>query len=51
MEAKVSSISKGRRISRAARVARANNWAIELVSPELQAQCKGYKDGKKIVNL
>lgn len=50
MEAKTTNISTGRRISRTARVARANKWVIELVSPELQAQCKSYKDGKKIIN-
>ncbi len=50
MEAKTSTIITGRRISRTARVARANKWVIELVSPELQAQCKSYKNGEKIVN-
>lgn len=50
MEAKVTNVSSKRRISRTLRVARANKWMIELVSPELQAQCKSYKDGKKVVN-
>lgn len=48
MEAKTSALTMGRRISRAGRVARANKWAIELVSPELQAQCKSYRNGQKI---
>ena len=50
MEAKMVSYPTERRISRAARVARANKWVIELTSPELQAQCKSYKDGRKIIN-
>lgn len=48
MEAKTT--IAGRRISRTARVARANKWVIELVSPELQAQCKSYRNGQKIIN-
>ncbi len=51
MEAKKTTIPTSRRISRTGRVARANKWVIELVSPELQAQCKSYKDGEKVVNL
>ena len=50
MEAKTTNISTGRRISRTAQYARTHKWMIELVSPELQAQCKSYKDGKKIIN-
>lgn len=50
MEAKTTNISSGRRMSRAGRVARANKWVIELVSPELQAQCKSYRNGQKIIN-
>ena len=36
-------------ISRTGRVARENKWVIEVLDPELQAQCKSYKDGKKII--
>lgn len=50
MEAKTTNISSGKRISKTARVARANKWVIELVSPELQAQCKSYKNGQKVIN-
>ena len=50
MEAKTTNISTGRRMSRTGRVARANKWVIELVSPELQAQCKSYRNGQKIMN-
>ena len=51
MEAKTKNIPTSRRISKAGRVARANKWVIELVSPELQAQCKSYRNGQKIINL
>ena len=43
-------IPKTRRLSKTWRTAVANKWMIELVDPELQAQCKSYKDGKKIIN-
>ena len=36
-------------ISRTVMWARAHKWSIELLDPELQAQCKSYKDGKKII--
>ena len=39
-----------KRISKTGMYARTHKWMIELVSPELQAQCKSYKDGKKVVN-
>lgn len=38
-----------KRISRTGRVARENKWVIEVLDPELQAQCKSYKDGQKII--
>ncbi len=38
-----------RRLSRTALWARSHKWMIEVVDPELQAQCKSYKDGKKII--
>jgi hypothetical protein len=50
MEAKTKIISTRRRLSKTWRTAVANKWMIELVDPELQAQCKSYKDGKKIIN-
>ena len=39
-----------RRISKTVEWARTHKWMIELVDPELQAQCKSYKDGKKVKN-
>ena len=36
-------------ISKTAQWARAHKWCIEVLDPELQAQCKSYKDGKKII--
>ena len=39
-----------RRISKTGRWARAHKWVIEVVDPELQAQCKSYKDGQKIIS-
>ena len=50
MEARSTNIGKRRRVSRAGMYARTHKWMIELASPELQAQCKSYKDGKKVVN-
>ncbi len=50
MEAKNSSLTTRRRISRTGMYARTHKWMIELASPELQAQCKSYKDGKKVAN-
>jgi hypothetical protein len=50
MEAKTKIVSTRRRLSKTWRTAIANKWMIELVDPELQAQCKSYKDGKKIIN-
>lgn len=38
-----------KRISKTAQWARAHKWCIEVIDPELQAQCKSYKDGQKIV--
>ncbi len=38
-----------KQISRTGRVARENKWVIEVLDPELQAQCKSYKDGQKII--
>lgn len=51
MEAKTTKVTTRRRLSKTWRTAVANKWMIELVDPELQAQCKSYKDGKKIINL
>ena len=49
MEATLTTITRRKRISRTARWARAHKWCIEVLDPELQAQCKSYKDGKKII--
>ncbi len=38
-----------KRISRTVQWARTHKWSIEVLDPELQAQCKSYKDGKKII--
>ena len=38
-----------RRISKTARWARTHKWVIEVVDPELQKQCKAYKDGQRII--
>ena len=38
-----------RRISKTGRTARANKWVIEVLDPELQRQCKSYKDGQRII--
>lgn len=51
MEAITMNIStRSRRISRTVQWARSHKWMIELADPGLQAQCKSYKDGKKIIN-
>lgn len=51
MEAKTTTTTAPKkRISRTARWARAHKWCIEILDPELQAQCKSYKDGKKIMS-
>ena len=50
MEAKTTDVTTRRRLSKTWRTDVANKWMIELVDPELQAQCKSYKDGKKIIN-
>jgi len=49
MEAKTMTKRPKRLISRTGRVARENKWVIEVLDPELQAQCKSYKDGEKII--
>ncbi|MBP5503041.1 MAG: hypothetical protein J6Y24_09670 [Bacteroidales bacterium] len=36
-------------ISKTVQWARAHKWCIEILDPELQAQCKSYKNGKKII--
>lgn len=38
-----------KRISRTMEWALSHKWMIEVLDPELQAQCKSYKDGKKII--
>ena len=38
-----------KRLSRTIEWARTHKWMIEVVDPELQKQCKSYKDGKKII--
>jgi len=38
-----------KRVSRTIEWARTHKWMIEVVDPELQKQCKSYKDGKKII--
>ncbi len=51
MEAKTpTTTAPKKRISRTVRWARAHKWCIEILDPELQAQCKSYKDGKKIMS-
>jgi hypothetical protein len=51
MEAKTTTTTAPKkRISRTVRWARAHKWCIEILDPELQAQCKSYKDGKKIMS-
>ena len=51
MEATISPVrSRGKRISKAGQWARAHKWVIEVLDPDLQEQCKSYKDGKKILN-
>ena len=37
-------------ISKTAQWARAHKWCIEVIDPELQAQCKSYKNGQKIIS-
>lgn len=37
-------------ISKTAQWARAHKWCIEIIDPELQAQCKSYKNGQKIIS-
>lgn len=50
MEARTTNVAPRRRFSKTWRTAMANKWVIELASPELQAQCKSYRNGKKITN-
>jgi len=38
-----------KRISKTGQWARTHKWVIEVLDPELQAQCKSYKDGKRII--
>ena len=38
-----------KRLSRTMQYALTHKWMIEVVDPELQKQCKSYKDGKKII--
>ena len=42
--------SPKRKISRTMQWALSHKWVIEVVDPELQAQCKSYKDGQKIIS-
>jgi len=49
MEATRTTYVPEKRISKTGRWARTHKWVIEVVDPELQAQCKSYKDGKKII--
>jgi hypothetical protein len=49
MEATTTFRTPKRKISRTGQWARAHKWVIEVVDPELQAQCKSYKDGQKII--
>ena len=39
-----------KKMSRTMQYALTHKWMIELVSPELQAQCKSYKNGEKVLN-
>ncbi|MBP3227154.1 MAG: hypothetical protein J6M53_00020 [Bacteroidaceae bacterium] len=50
MEPTTATRTPRRRLSKTIRTAMAHKWMIELVDPELQAQCKSYRDGKKIIN-
>ena len=38
-----------KRISRTMEWALSHKWVIEVVDPELQKQCKAYKDGQRII--
>ena len=38
-----------KRISKTVQWAKTHKWVIEVLDPELQKQCKSYKDGKKII--
>ncbi len=38
-----------KQISRTVQWARTHKWMIEVLDPELQKQCKSYKDGQKII--
>ena len=49
MDTLSNSAAPKKRISRTMEWALSHKWMIEVVDPELQAQCKSYKDGKKII--
>ena len=50
MEARTrTTTARKRRVSRTVQWARNHKWVIEVVDPELQAQCKSYKDGQRII--
>jgi len=51
MEATITSAAPKKRISKTGQWARAHKWVIEILDPELQAQSKSYKNGKRAVNL
>jgi len=38
-----------KRISRTMEWALSHKWMIEVLDPELQKQCKAYKDGQRII--
>ena len=38
-----------KRISRTMEWALSHKWMIEVLDPELQKQCKSYKDGQRII--
>ena len=49
MEATTTVRTPKKGISKTVRWARAHKWVIEVVDPELQKQCKAYKDGQRII--
>lgn len=50
MDTLSNSAAPKKRISRTMEWALSHKWMIELVDPELQAQCKSYRNGQKVIN-
>ena len=49
MEARTMTEQPQKLISRTGQWARTHKWCIEVLDPELQAQCKSYRNGQKII--